>query len=162
MTPFEEEIRSRGHWWIVIHPVDYVPQRLPLTELEQVLQRARVQLRGWDFPHVSDRDPITTRTKSIRGRTDWMYYRELWRFYQSGQFAYLLGIHEDWIERTDPGSFGARWGPPPGLAAQGPLLGVGDALFRITETFEFASRLAVTPAGGEAMQIKIEVHGLKG
>lgn len=162
MTPFEQEIRSRGHWWIVIHPIDYVPNRVPITDLEQLLRRTRIQLRGWDFPHVDDRDPIRMRLKSITGSTDWMYYREVWRFYQSGQFSYLMGIHEDWIERTSEGSFGTRWGPPPELAAQGPLLGVGDALFRITETFEFASRLAVTPAGGDAIHIKIELHGLQG
>jgi hypothetical protein len=91
-----------------------------------------------------------------------MYYRELWRFYQSGQFTYLIAIHEDWVERTSQGNFGPSWGPPEALAAKGPLLGVGDALFRMTEVFEFASKLAVTPAGGDTMHIRIEVQNLRG
>jgi hypothetical protein len=32
----------------------------------------------------------------------------------------------------------------------------------MTEIFAFASKLAVTPAGGDIMHVKIEVHGLKG
>ncbi len=161
MTDLEQEIRGRGYWWIVVHPVDYVADRSKIEDLEPVLRRARVQLRGWDFPHISDRDPIRARQKSIVGATDWMYYREIWRFYQSGQFSYILGIHEDWADRAQDRSFGARWGAPPDLASTGPLLGVGDTLFRITETFEFASKLAVTPSGGDAMHIKIEIHRLK-
>jgi hypothetical protein len=162
MSDLEEEIKSQGYWWIVIHPATYIPKRVELSDLETVLRRARIQLRGWDFPHIDERSPIKYRLKSITGSTDWMYYRELWRFYESGQFSYLIGIHEDWVDRTTATNFGPGWGPPAALTAKGPLLGVGDALFRITEAFEFASKLAVTPAGGDKMHIKIEVHGLRG
>jgi hypothetical protein len=96
--------------------------------------------------------------RSITCTTDWQYYRETWRLYQSGQFSYLIGIHEDWLDRIeDPG-----WGPTPQLRERGPLLGVGDSLFRMTETFEFARRLAVTQLGDEAMHIKVELHRLEG
>jgi hypothetical protein len=121
-----------------------------------------VQRRGWDFPHISDRDPIRTRLKSIVGETNWNYYREVWRFYRSGQFAYLLGIHEDWANLATDIGFGAPWGPPVALGKQGPLIGVGDTLFRITETFDLAGRLATSQAGGDSMVIRLEVHGLKG
>lgn len=128
-----------------------------MDQLEPILRRCVVQLRGWDFPHFGDRDPIVWRMKSIAGKTEWQYYREVWRFYRSGQFSYLGGIHEDWIDQVEF----PRWGPPANLRERGSLLGVGDTLFRMTEIFEFASRLAVTPAGGDAIHIKVEVHNLK-
>jgi hypothetical protein len=93
---------------------------------------------------------------SILQETDWNYYRELWEFYQTGQFTYLIAIHEDWVERS-PG-----WGPPANVGQGAPLLGVGDAIFRLTETFAFASRLAATPAGDSSMHMKIEINGLAG
>src|SRR2546428_602147 len=161
MSELEEEIRSRGYWWIVIRPASYVPNRIDFLDLETILRRARIQLRGWDFPHIDERNPLKRRLKSITGFTDWMYYREIWRFYQSGQFSYLMGIHEDWVDRTNAANFGLGWGRPQALASKGPLLGVGDALFRITEAYQFASKLAVTPAGDDKMHIKIEVHGLR-
>ncbi len=161
MTELEDEIRGRGYWWIAIRPARFVEKRIELSALDGILRRARVQLRGWDFPHIDDTRPPTYRLKSISGSTDWMYYREVWRFYQSGQFSYLLGIHEDWVERATNIGFGPAWGPPRHLAEQGRLLGVGDALFRYTEAFQFASKLAVTPAGDDRMHLKIELSGLK-
>jgi len=161
MTDLEQEILSRGNWWVVIHPHEYEQQKLPIEDLEPILRRARVQLRGWDFPHIGDKDPIRTRLRSITGSTDWRYYREVWRFYQSGQFSYLLAIHEDWIEKAREDPYGPVWGPPEHLIPSGPLLGVGDTINRLTEIFEFASRLAVTPAGGETMHLSIAIRGLE-
>ena len=152
-----DEIRSKGHWAIVIHPDTYQAKRADLSELETIINRTRVQLRGWDFPHFGGTDPIKHRMRSITCSPDWQYYRESWRLYQSGQFTYLIGLHEDWLDRTE-----RSWGPPAHLMERGPLLGVGDSLFRMTEIFEFARRLAVTPLGDEAMHVKVEVHGLEG
>lgn len=153
-----DEIRLKGYWSIVIRPATYQARRADLSELETIVNRARVQLRGWDFPHFGERDQIKRRMRSIACSTDWQYYREAWRLYQSGQFSYLIGIHEDWLDRTENRS----WGPPAPLTERGPLLGVGDSLFRMTETFEFARRLAVTSLGDEATHMKVEVHGIEG
>jgi len=129
-----------------------------LDDLEAIMNRARVRLRGWDFPHFGDRDLIRRRMRSISCSTDWEYYREIWRLYQSGQFTYLIGIHEDWLDRLKD----LGWGAPPALRDRGPLLGVGDSLFRMTEIFEFARRMALTPIGDESMHIKVEVGQING
>ena len=92
-----DEIRSRGYWSIVIHPTTYDVKRADLSELETIVNRTRVQLRGWDYPHFGERDAIKRRMRSITSSTDWQYYREIWRLYQSGQFVYVIGIHEDWL-----------------------------------------------------------------
>jgi len=150
-----DDIRSRGHWWIVIAPADHVEGRLPYRELEATVAKAKVQLRGWDFPHLDRPGSIRRRMSSIAQETDWNYYREIWEFFQTGQFTYLIGIHEDWTERS------LGWGPPPHLVEQGRLLGIGDALFRLTETLAFASRLSQTSAGGNEIHTRIEIHGLR-
>ena len=157
MTQLTEEIRTRGHWDIRIRPQEFKERRIasyPL--LESVISRTVVSRRGWDFPHVGRFEELRHGPNWLGQETDWEYYREAWRLYQSGLFAYLLGIHEDWAERSH------GWGPPERYKEHGPLIGVGDTLFRFTEAFEFAARLAVTEAGDETMAIAIDIHGLEG
>ncbi len=151
-----DEILTRGNWRIVIRPNNHGDPRVPYRDLESTLVGARIQLRGWDFPHFDRPGSIRRKMSSILQETDWNYYREVWEFFQTGEFSYLLAIHEDWVERS------SGWGPPANLAEHGPLLGVGDTLFRWTEIFTFASRLATTTAGDPSMYISVEIHGLNG
>jgi hypothetical protein len=151
-----DEIRSRGHWRIYLQPTPPAGDRLPHRDLQPTLASARVQLRGWDFPHLDRAGTVRRRSASILGETDWRYYREVWEFWQTGLFTYLIGIHEDWGERA-PG-----WGPSPEVATRGALLGVGDTIARMTEIFVFAARLARSPAGAERMSIAIEISPLDG
>jgi hypothetical protein len=149
------EIQTQGHWQIIVRPTKFIPDRIPYNELESTLTRAKVSLRGWDFPHIGESNELRRRLSSVGFETDWNYYREISQFYQSGQFAYLLAIHEDWADRA-----GERWRPPAYFAQRGPLLGVGDTLSRFTEVFAFASKLALTPAGDDEMFIKVELRRL--
>lgn len=150
------EIRSRGHYDIVVRPAAFVIDRIPYEELWPIIQKCSVSLRGWDFPHAGTEDTLQHFDDSIRQRVDWQYYREMWRLYQSGQFAYVGGIHEDWAERSE------RWRPPdPPEGARG-LLGGQDLVARFTEVYEFAARLAATPAGDDLMHIEVALRNLAG
>jgi hypothetical protein len=122
--------------------------------LFDVVSRSTVRLRGWDFPHYG-RLPFSRLKNSIEVQESWQYYREVWRFYQSGQFIYVIGIHEDWAE------FAPGWSAPPDVLAEGRLLGTGDTVMRITETYEFASRLGQEIPGSDPLVIAIELHGAK-
>lgn len=158
MSKLTDEIKSKGYWSVVIRPSTFVGKKISdYSRLLPILQTTSVQLRGWDFPHIDRKAELIRDVDSIGQETDWEYYKEAWRFFQTGQFAYLVAIHEDWTALAN-----RAWGPPPHLASQGPLLGVGDTLFRFTEVFEFAARLSLSEAGGEKMHIKVELHGLKG
>jgi hypothetical protein len=155
VTELTDAIRARGHWLIVIRPERFVPARVQYKDLRHVLDRCVVRLRGWDFPHIEEQHRRRGQDW-IGGETQWMYYREAWRFYQSGQFAYLLAIHEDWVDEVpDP-----SWGPPHNLRTVGPLLGFGDTVDRFTETYELAARLAATDAGDERMVVDVRVRNL--
>jgi len=146
-------IRSRGYWRVDIRPADYVPDRLPHPALKPTLERTAVRLRGWDFPHLEQR---TERRGNnwIGGETEWNQIREAWRFYRSGQFVYLRGFIEDWIE-PDRLQLGR-------IPRDVPSLGVGDALFTISEICEFASRLSVTEAGADQMRVEIDLRNAAG
>jgi hypothetical protein len=153
MSELTEAIRAKGYWHIDVRPNDYVADRVPYPALGSLLDRSVVQLRGWDFPHIDRRGRDQRGNTWIGGETDWDQYKEAWRFYQSGQFVYQLGIHEDWIDGTYP----------PNRLPEGVVgIGVGDMLFRITETYEFASLLSFTEAGGEQMRIAIDIRNIAG
>lgn len=157
MSQLTDSIKTKGYWWIVIRPSSFLEKRISdYSRLSPILEATSVQLRGWDFPHIDRKTQLVRDLDSIGQETDWDYFKEAWRFFQSGQLTYLVAIHEDWATHG-PGV----WGPPTHLANQGPLLGVGDTLFRFTEVFEFAARLSMSEAGAERMHIEVALHGLR-
>jgi len=120
------------------------------AQLQSVLEGAAVRFRGWDYPHISQRSPIHRDSDWIGQEITFRHYRELWRFYQSGQLVHFSGMLEDWLPDVGAADFKA-----------GERLGVGHTLFRMTEIFEFAARLALSPAGDDNMVVAIEFVGLE-
>ncbi len=50
-------VKDFPFWRVVYRPEAYVPELIPsLTECVKLVEKARVHLRGWDFPHLSNRD----------------------------------------------------------------------------------------------------------
>jgi hypothetical protein len=156
VTALTAAIRERGHWRIVVRPATYVPARVPYASLRQTIEKSVVHLRGWDFPHLDRQGGARHGNDWVGGETDWSYYKEVSWFSVSGQFVYLVGIHEDWVEDFKVG-FAAH-----GLPTAGSWLGVGDTLFRCTEIFEFAARLALTDAGADRMSIEVDIRNADG
>ena len=102
--------------------------RVAYEALLPTVQRCVVQIRGWDFPHLSNQVEIERQADWIGQSSEWEHLLEAWRFYQSGQFVDLSGIWEDWRDQSSLHPAGGDW-------RQGQTLGVGDALFRLTEIF---------------------------
>lgn len=151
-----EKIKSRGYWRVVIRPGQFVEKRIPeISSLYPIIQKTTVQLRGWDFPHVDPHTNLHIDVDWVGQESEWQEFLELWRFYQSGQFVDIAGIWEDWRDQSEL-RLGRHEMEP------GALLGIGDTLFRFTEIFEFAARLALTKAGDELMHIEVTVCGLAG
>jgi hypothetical protein len=146
-----DKIRSRGYWDVVIRPGDFTEGRVPYGELEQIITRSAVRLRGWPVPFV-------THSEIIRG-DDWLgqdvdadmlvSHYEAWRFWTSGQFAQLRAVGADWREGLEASRV------PRGYDA---VIEVWEVLYYVTEVFELAARLALTAAGGESMSIKASLH----
>lgn len=160
MNALLEKIRSRGYWRVVIRPGSFDARRVSdMADLYPILQRTSVQLRGWDFPHLSNGEPDRGQDY-ISQSIDWSYYVALWRFYQSGQFIHYAGIVDDWEEQYQsdvaPPKQAKRYSPEPGI-----WLSPVDAMFGFTEIFEFASRLTVTEVSDGQTHLEITVVGLK-
>jgi hypothetical protein len=149
------KIRSRGYWQVAVRPARFVRKRISdISSLYPILQKTRVSLRGWDFPHLEDLTSPHVNIDWIGQESEWSHHISSWRFYQSGQFIHTSCMPIDWRDQSDFWPADDQWKP-------GALLGVGDAICCFTEIFEFAARLALTDAGDEQMHIDITVGNLR-
>ncbi len=152
------KIRTRGFWEVGIRPEPYAAARIPrINDLRPYVARAEVALRGWNFPQLRIEDPLHIDTNWIGQASEWGEFLELWRFYQSGQFVHISGLHNDW---QDQAAFSD--GAPPNWAP-GAGIPVGQTIYRYTEIFQFASRLASSDAyaGAKKISISILLSGLE-
>jgi hypothetical protein len=156
LVALADEIATRGRWWIRIRPPGFQPARLEYEQLLPILKQSRVQLTGWDFPHLGRDEDVTAGKDFIAIETDWYYYREVVGFWQSGLFAYLLGIREDWYDRGSP----TMWRPPD--VTPGRLLGLADVVTTYTELFEFAARLSSQLPAENQLTVAVDLIGLQG
>jgi hypothetical protein len=93
-----------------------------------ILERVKVSLRGWDFPHIDYKVKQLIYKNWIEQSFDWYIYVEFWRFYQSGQFIYLDGNREDWFGQKTFAQ-AESWPADTRLAAI-------SSLYRFAEIFE--------------------------
>jgi hypothetical protein len=152
-------VKSRGGYRrVIVRPATFQADRVgkKLSQLEEIARRCSIMIRGWDFPHVSDREDFDRGHDWIGQHILWGFHRELWRLYVSGQFTFYGALWEDWLDTS-------HWGrePPPGWQP-GKELRPASALYTYVETFEFAAKLAVTPAGADEMVVDTTLFGLKG
>ena len=147
------KITSRGYWKVIMHSSKFKQDRVAnLLECQRLVEDCKVFLRGWDYPHC---ERIVSGEDYVWSETDWEIYKEYWRFYQSGQFVHYLGCVEDWWKgSTLDAELGARYSP-------GEVLELLMVLYKLTEIYEFASRLAQKGVLDEQMSLTIELHGMR-
>jgi hypothetical protein len=153
-SPLITEIQSRGSFQLVIRPERFAQERIDFGQLYPLIRDSAVHLRSHSFPFGSSQP--TPGEDWISGEFSQSWVIEAWRLYQSGQFVYLGGILDDWRDRMNfPLSEGSK---------SGTTLTIEEVVYRCTEFFEFASRLALADGyqlNGK-MHIEIIVAGLKG
>lgn len=150
------KIRTRGFWRVLIRPTEFHARRIPaIGQLEPLIEESHVKMRGWDFPHLSGKHDSNLDVDSVWQELDWSDHVEAWRLFQSGQFISYEGFQDDWVDQSLFVTAGKNWKP-------GITLPITDTLFKFTEVFEFASRLAATHASAEHLHIEIKLSGLNG
>lgn len=155
MSQLLQKIEKRGHWRVVVRPGRFAEKRVSnLLDLYPMMLKSSVQFRGWDYPRVEPQEKLKIGVDYISQEVDWEYHLELWRIYQSGQFVHYSGFTEDWLDKF-------RLSAAPTGLIPGKSLSVLGVVFRFTEIFEFAARLASTDAGDEQMGLDITLRGLK-
>lgn len=145
-----EKIKSRGYWKVIIRPFQFKKTRIDtLKEIRALFEDISVRLRGWDYPPVF-REYIINYSDYIESVIDWETQIEIWRMYQSGQFAHLFGCIEDWVRSEGLRSTSGRR-----------ILSILSTLYRVTEIYEFASRLAQKDLFENDLTLSIILNGME-
>lgn len=152
-----DKIKSRGYWRINFQPVVDKKKISSLGECKEIIEKNRVALRGWDYPHFPQRTGNDTGLEPAEshyvGWIDWNNHKEFWHMYQSGQFLHYIALREDWLEED-------TWNP--NLAEKiktGSSLGIiGSVVFQMTEIFEFLARLGSAEIYDEGVTISISLN----
>lgn len=143
--PILDRIHARGYWRVIVHPVRFDAHRIPtLRRCREIVGESVVRFRG-TYPCWNE-EKVFNGQDWIQGQCDFGDDIEFWRLYQSGQFEQHFTMREDY--RSDQ--------------ERGPILSVLPALFTLTETHEFAARLAFREVFNDGAEITIELIGTKG
>ena len=141
-----ERIQSVGHWRVLLRPLAPLPERLSFQACSEIVEHARVSIRGWDYPHVSNRQDDQGGSERcndyLENWCDWYTQIEFWRMYRSGQFLSYNALDDDLIESAK---------------ADARSLNVVGAIYAVTEFVEFAHRLAANGlyASGYAVDLSL-------
>jgi len=152
------KIHTRGYWQFNLRPVEFNRDLIRrLATCRELVQTASVLLRGWDCPHV----PTNTRNQGIYNMedhteawTDWDLFKEVWQMYKTGQFVYIFGVWNDWMEETDAAR--RQWY---GVPEPGSELDSLEVVLRLTELVLFARRIVESGVIGERIYIRAGILG---
>ncbi|MGI0042357.1 MAG: hypothetical protein ACRD47_01490 [Nitrososphaeraceae archaeon] len=119
-------ILKRGNWRVLVRPVRFNKDEISLEKARDIVRNNEVRLRSWKYPmwlhnnSSSGYGTILNHSNFVECIIDHHVNKEIWRFYQSGQFVHRFSFREDWPTNTK--TFDAL-----------------NALYRITEIFRFAA-----------------------
>jgi hypothetical protein len=151
-----DQIKSRGFWEVIIRPLKFDKDHIKsLSECIELILGNKVRLRGWDYPHISNKYGIKSGTDWIENLTDWSDHKEYWRMYRSGQFFHLFGCREDWW-----GEVRIFWSQQ-SYTTPGYGLSIMSTLYTLTEIYEFAARLAKRGIFDDFLKVSITLNGTK-
>lgn len=145
-----EKIKKRGFWLINFKPLVYNSQRIQqIPDCKNIIEKNRVEFRGWDYPHFPQRQDNDTGlipgNNYYEGWIDWSWSKEVWRMYQSGQFIHYLSLMEDWDD------LGENVQPKT-------ILSIIMTVYHLTEIFEFLARLTQSGVYEEGVKISISLN----
>ncbi len=136
-----------------MRPVEFQSHRISdVSDLSKIIKRASVSLRGWDFPHMGT-DLPSIQGDWIRSEVDWEGILESWVFFQSAAFLFLGNFRDDWRDASSLSGSWEGW-------EIGKFFNVHDVIFKLTEVYEFATRLISTVPGNGSMIVEVELVGL--
>jgi hypothetical protein len=131
-------IKSRGYWRVNFRPTTYSVVLPSVANCREIVEKAAIQLRGWEYPAIllgASAVSRTTTTKYFELANNWENHIELWRMYKSSQFIHLLALREDWFER-DSWRSGYEQKVPPKTK-----LALISMTYQATEIFTFLANL---------------------
>lgn len=164
LPPIVTDIKEIPHWRVEIRPDSY--DRESIADIDECLaavKRAKVRLRGWDYPHLpGDPAHLLFGERSVGAWVDFAGHKEFWAFFQSAQFIHLFAIKE---------SLTANWDRTLRVNYEGILrdqadvpgfIHIGNFVWTLTEIFEFAARLCERTVYKDRLEITVTLKGIKG
>ncbi len=163
-------VLQHPHWRVNFRPNEYKEDLVTsLSECYNIIERNKLSLRGWDYPHLSGKTTERGQGNNwVASWSDFMENYQYWRFYQSGQFLHLFSVREvtedegKWKEKllSDLQSHLFRhqdisWKDIPGF------ISITNFIYNVTEIFEFAARLCQSQVYTGTLTIKIDIKGIK-
>lgn len=158
------------HWRVNFRPSEYKENLIPsLSKCFEIIERTKLSLRGWDYPHLSRRDTERGQGNNwVSSWSDFMGHYEYWRFYQSGQFIHLFSVREaterEYKQKLKSDMQSHRiftdgeidWEAVPGFFS------ITNFIYNITEIFEFAARLCQSQIYTGTLTIQVDIKRIKG
>lgn len=150
------KIRSSGYWEVVIRPLAFNKARIgSLGSCKEIVEESKVQFRGWDYPHISNKYGVKSGIDWVENLTDWSDHLEYWRMYQSAQFFHVFACREDWW-----GNVRIFWASQAHTTV-GYGLEIMCTLYTLTEIHEFAARLVKKQIFDDSLSLSITLNKMK-
>ena len=157
----KQEILERGYWKIILQPTSYPTKKFSGVELKNLIKECRVTNRSFEYPSIIDHNNLDwAKYYTIsNGIESWMTLprlRDLFRFYESGQFIQYLGMYEDRFEERSnfTNTKIVNQSHPPEIR----FFETTWAMCSFTEIFLFASNLSQKNVFGDRIKISISLH----
>jgi hypothetical protein len=155
-------VREAAHYRVHYRPSVHERERVPLRDLWEIIERNKLRLRGWDFPHISPKeDERKLGTNWIASWSSFMGHIEYWQFFQSTQFVYLGSVREmrpDWSEKL-AASLGPNTGESSNIRG---FVSIVNFIYNVTEFFEFPTRLCQAGVYQGPLSITLEMNHIHG
>lgn len=169
LTDIPVPVKEYPYWIVLYRPATYSADLLPsLSDCVKLVEKTRVHLRGWDFPHLSNRETDRCQGSNwIGSSVSFMGNIEYWRLYQSGQFVHLAAVREasepSWREKLRQETMShlrhrkdIDWDSVPGY------ISLVNLVYTVTEYFEFAARICQAGVYRGSLDVSLELVGIKG
>jgi hypothetical protein len=167
MADLPVPVLSLPHWEVVVRPSKFDESLIKsLAECWAIAEKARVVLRGWDYPHIPHEPKCRGHGSNwIAGWCDFRSHIEYWRLYQSGQFAHYFAIREVTPDAIDQIRENTRshlaWNSSVKIEEIPGFIDITILIYTITEIFEFSARLAETGYWAPKIDIQIKLDKIK-
>lgn len=148
---FDAKFGAYARWEvrILVFPL---PAQLEPKLLPDVLRKAQVSFRGWNFPHIDGHTGPLFGLNFVEMRTEWQEHQEVADFSERGCFGFTRVVWTDL--RPQGGGFNHPEPPKRILDAIG-------MLWTITEAFRFALNLA-EGFKSESIWLSVRLKGIRG
>jgi len=154
-----DKIKSGPYWRVNIRPFDFNEEKIEnLSSVLNLVDQCKVSLRGWSFPHIDSNNTFNGQD-FVQSKCNSGDVMEFWRFFKSGQFIHYFSVYEDLYMKSKRESPSSIWETNSADKPSG-YLGITTTIYRMTEIYEFAMRLAQKGIYNKGMNISISLSGI--